>query len=666
MRLFEFKLDPAARSVGALVLTGALVTQLSWAAEPRLDALEQGQRDWAPSAAVTPVLGGLTFYDDRTVFDAAFPGLPTEDFELGNVADGGLVACPAPADATSDDGCFTPGDLLDGIVISDLPGPDTTDGLLLIGDGTFGNTTRILGSNTLADSLEISFPDPVEAVGLDLINLPGPADSLTIDIFGPADLLLGSVSAPSAATGDFWGVSSTPMSPIARLELTSTINEAEAIDNVSFAIVPTLTLESFSTADSCVVMPTNNNGIWEPGEEIEVDVTLLANAGDFTGISGIVSSADPGVVIFDSMVAWPDILEGTTANTTAPLRFTISDPALCGGDVELVVDVSSDQGDFQIPLIETVGEEQAPDVPVQIPDANDKGAISTLEVGTAVMVSSLAVEVDITHTFVGDLTILLTSPADNTIVLLDRPGVPMDADGCNNNDVRVTFTDDAATDPEDVCNPLSSDPWITGEVLPVEALAAFDGEMATGTWTLEVIDNLAGDLGTVVDWRLRNADPLGAACVDCAAESDLQITKSCIGRPEPGCVLTVTNLGSTAAFGVEVVDPLPDPIGWAGDDCGAGPPAGNVLTWTIGNLEVGETVVCDIDLTAPETFVGSVTNIATVSSDSFDPDVTNNTAEVSFLYASILEIPTLSEWSMLVFALLLAGLSLARFGRGGG
>src|SRR6266571_8891872 len=57
----------------------------------------------------------LTFSSSRADFVAQFPDLVLEDFEAGNVADGDVVGCPGPLDATSNNVCFSPGGILPGI-----------------------------------------------------------------------------------------------------------------------------------------------------------------------------------------------------------------------------------------------------------------------------------------------------------------------------------------------------------------------------------------------------------------------------------------------------------------------------------------------------------------------------------------------------------------------
>ncbi len=175
----------------------------------------------------------LTFYSSSAVFDAAFPGLPLEDFEEGNVGPGGVVGCPAPLDETNSDFCFSPGDILPGISFQDDPGPDTIDGIALIGAGFSGASSKNIVANTFVDAFVIDFtgPDDVFAAGMDLTSYFSNS-TCAIDIYGPGGLL-GSTTAPCTNAGSFWGVSSD-LDPIVQLVIFSTSNQAEGVDNVRF------------------------------------------------------------------------------------------------------------------------------------------------------------------------------------------------------------------------------------------------------------------------------------------------------------------------------------------------------------------------------------------------------------------------------------------------
>ncbi|MCH9649034.1 MAG: proprotein convertase P-domain-containing protein [Deltaproteobacteria bacterium] len=622
--------------------------------QDRLDQwIESGgfetQKDWQPSAPRDPEVGALVFYSDRTLFDGDFPGLPTETFEAGNVGPGSSVVCPAPLDSTSNNACFAPGQILEGLSFQDLPGPDNLDGLILLGDGIFANSTKVLATNTLADALEISFPEPVSAAGMDLINVPGPPDSLFIEIFDSAGQLLGTTSSPSSAAGVFWGVSSP--SPIARIMLTSANNEAEGIDDLSYLVPSVLIFNQLTGADQCATAPAQNNGAWEPGETVDLEFSLIASGGDFTNISAVLSASSPEVVIIDGSSSWPDLLRGESAINLDPLRIVLLAPT-CGDLIQLDLTVTSDQGNFDVIFSNSVGESQQPVAPIVIPDGQPAGVPSNLDIATDSTVTSIAVAVDLSHTWVGDLELRLRSPANTEVTLLDRPGVPGSALGCNNNDVRVTFTDSAAVDPETVCSASSADPWVSGDVLPTQPLGAFVGESSQGTWTLTVIDHSTGDVGTLLDWELIATPLVGGVCEACVGGSDLEITKQC-GEPGIRCTLQVTNLGPSVALDVLVIDSLPIPLIWLADSCGAGPPAGDILTWDIGSLNPGDVAICDIDLTAPAGSTGDVVNIASVSSSIADPVLDNNEAQALISFGEIVAVPTLGAAGLLILVMIL-------------
>ncbi|HLT31877.1 MAG TPA: M4 family metallopeptidase [Myxococcaceae bacterium] len=116
--------------------------------------------------------------------------------------------------------------------------------------------------------------------------------------------------------------------------------------------------------------------------------------------------------------------------------------------------------------------EQSAPVEVKVSDTpnlaiKDKTTIETkLTVTEDVSIDKLAVGLDIDHTWRGDLTIELTSPAGTTVTITDRQGGSQD-------DVKGEFD-----------------------------LSAFAGESAKGEWTLTVRDNWTRDEGTLNAWGL--------------------------------------------------------------------------------------------------------------------------------------------------------------------
>ncbi|WP_108944614.1 S8 family serine peptidase [Shewanella halifaxensis] len=103
---------------------------------------------------------------------------------------------------------------------------------------------------------------------------------------------------------------------------------------------------------------------------------------------------------------------------------------------------------------------------VSIPDNDPAGIVSTIDVADDVQVFGVNADVDISHTWIGDLVVTLTSPAGTEVVLHNR-------EGGNADDIVKNWD-----------------------------LSAFNGEIATGTWSLSVSDNVGADTGTLNSWGL--------------------------------------------------------------------------------------------------------------------------------------------------------------------
>jgi hypothetical protein len=262
---------------------------------------------------------------------------------------------------------------------------------------------------------------------------------------------------------------------------------------------------------------SDGNLLWEPGEAIELNVSLTAND-RFTGIVGTLSSPTPGVTITRGIASWPDLTSGAVSENSTPLGFTLDrDTVPCLADIRLELSVTANEGGpFLVAFADRVGQDLEPDIPKAIPDNNPVGAVSGLFVAQDTILNDVNVRVRIDHSWVGDLVIALRSPAGTEVVLLDRPGVPsLGSVGCGDNDMDITFDDSSGLDPETHC--AGSSPWLSGDAAPLEPLAAFDGESALGLWELRVSDHAGLDVGNIVDWELVTTPSLTGSCTVCSA-----------------------------------------------------------------------------------------------------------------------------------------------------
>jgi len=110
-----------------------------------------------------------------------------------------------------------------------------------------------------------------------------------------------------------------------------------------------------------------------------------------------------------------------------------------------------------------------------IPDHQPAGIADAIFVNRSGSIETVHVEVDISHTYRGDLKLTLLSPQGTTVSLFGRTAPVFD--GTDNLVAR--FTDEN-----------------------VPALAAFSGESANGNWSLQVADLAAVDVGKLNTWIL--------------------------------------------------------------------------------------------------------------------------------------------------------------------
>lgn len=120
-------------------------------------------------------------------------------------------------------------------------------------------------------------------------------------------------------------------------------------------------------------------------------------------------------------------------------------------------------------------------------DATSRSSTTTripITVSDDIRIGDINVVLDISHTWIGDLSIRLTSPTGVTTTLLQRRG------GSGDN-LRVTIDDQANSSVSSITAATN----ITGTFRGEQSLTAFRGLSARGVWTLQVIDQARSDTG---------------------------------------------------------------------------------------------------------------------------------------------------------------------------
>ena len=125
---------------------------------------------------------------------------------------------------------------------------------------------------------------------------------------------------------------------------------------------------------------------------------------------------------------------------------------------------------------------------VTIPTTAGATASKTINVTGGLTIGKISATVNITHTYVQDMTITLTGPTS-----IGSPVVVLQKEACGGQpDINCTY-DDAGVAP--TCS--ATTPAISGSIKSFESLTAFDGLLADGVWTLTVNDPYNGDGGTL-------------------------------------------------------------------------------------------------------------------------------------------------------------------------
>lgn len=237
-------------------------------------------------------------------------------------------------------------------------------------------------------------------------------------------------------------------------------------------------------ANGAVTQPTTLTLSWDANANATTyDVELATDAGFTTGVVSGTTDTNS----YD--------ISGLEVATTYYWRVLPKNPS-CSGTF-------SAPFSFETGLV-ACGDIASTNVPLAISAAGTPTVNSTLVIPAAegAVISEITVDLNITHTWVRDLTVTLISPAGTQVKLVDRP--------CTNvalNNIVATFDDSG------IALICANNPAVGGTIIPVDALSLFDGQNTAGTWTLRVADQAAQDGGTINSWTLNicTTQPLGVA-----------------------------------------------------------------------------------------------------------------------------------------------------------
>lgn len=256
----------------------------------------------------------------------------------------------------------------------------------------------------------------------------------------------------------------------------------------------------------------NGNGVLDLGEDGAITIPLK-NVGQATatGITGFLLTP-PGVNVYSSLSAYPDIAPGATQNNVTPFVIRFSTGFYCGTKINFTMFINYNDPASPRMFNFTVSTGTAgttpntftyTGAPVDIPDNNAigisvplnvsglTGAISNVKFtigGTSCNTDATSTTVGLNHSFVGDLTVFLVAPGGPAVQI-----TPI-SNNAGHNFCQTVFDDTAATA---FSAATAAQAPFTGSFRPVQPLSTLIGESGNGQWTVAVFDHGGGNVGTL-------------------------------------------------------------------------------------------------------------------------------------------------------------------------
>lgn len=196
-------------------------------------------------------------------------------------------------------------------------------------------------------------------------------------------------------------------------------------------------------------------------------------------------------------------------------------------------------------------------------------------------VADVNIGVLMSHTYRGDLQFYLQSPAGTRVELINNIG------GTRNN-VNVLFDDSAAspisnhTANNDTATATTVVPPYQRTFRPFQALSAFNGQEAAGTWRLEICDSLNADSGTFYQSDLFiTAMPatVNVTKISSVLSDGISITnpKAIPGATVRYCI-TIANAGPGTAAVIAATDAIPANMTYVAGSMLSGASCGSAAT----------------------------------------------------------------------------------------
>jgi PA domain/PKD-like domain/Secretion system C-terminal sorting domain/Proprotein convertase P-domain/HYR domain len=309
-------------------------------------------------------------------------------------------------------------------------------------------------------------------------------------------------------------------------------------------------------AETC--LPANN--VIDPNETVTVDLSL-SNIGGLNTTNLVATLQATGGVTNPGGPQNYGVVVGGGPSVSRPFTFTAAN-LNCGDLITATLqlqDGATNLGTVTYTFItgatsSTVGTFSFTGPAVPIPDAPAAGVNIPITVsGAGTKVVDLNFRFDplagcdatagntnaaVDHTFISDLVFKLTSPAGTTVTFMQSRG------GSGKNICNLFFDDDGAY-PAISTLPVTG--GVSGNYAPENPFSAFDGQIANGTWTLNVSDIAGADVGSVRGFSIVLTTSTPLCCINVCTPPVINaptVTQSTCTTPTGTIAVNATGTGA--------------------------------------------------------------------------------------------------------------------------
>jgi uncharacterized repeat protein (TIGR01451 family)/uncharacterized delta-60 repeat protein len=551
-----------------------------------------------------------------------------------------------------------------------------------IADSNPANNQAVATTTVVTDSADLQLalsgsPDPVTLGGnitytISVTNRgPSTATGVTITNPLPSSVTLVSFATPYGTAANTAGavvftLGSVPTGTNVTMQVVVTANSVGAVNNTAFVTAngtfDPVSANNAATIATAVQNPSADidlgaatllaesaspaNGAIDPGESVTVSLELVNKGAAATAnlvatllpTGGVATNSGPQVLTYGAIASGAAVSRNFTFTANGNLGDTLSvtlqlqDGASNLGTVTFTFQLGETERVNNTATIAGVNVGPA----LTYPSIINVSGVSGTTLKATVTLSN------VTHTFPDDFDILLVGPTGKKVLLVSDVGGGFAISGVN-----ITLDDSASTSLPDsgaiadgVYKPSNylnapTDSSSTNDVFDAPApagpyattLAELVGTNPNGQWSLYVMDDQTGNIGSIGGWSLSlvtvatlapSADmvvTVAAAPVSVPARSNLTYT------------VTVTNRGPNAVSGVTVSNAIP-----AGATLQSlatlqgtiGTNSNGAIIWSVGSVAANAQYQAVIVL-APQT-PGSLTNVTVVTQSDIELNSSNNTA----------------------------------------